>query len=113
MTRRKSVEEKIKELEENREPHIRRKVEEFEKRLRAMYQAKIDVLREKGLPETRTQRKRAKRGIGEMLNRAGDRSILFRTRYYEYMGLSSEEARNSAKRDHERYCIGWTRAVTG
>ena len=111
--RRISAEEKIKKLEENRESYIKRKVEAFEKRIRAMYQAKIDLLREKGLPETRTQRKRAKRSIREMLNRAGDRSIFYRVRYYEYMGLSPEEARKNAERDHERYCMSWSRAVTG
>ena len=111
MNRRKTVEEKIEELEENREPYVKIKVEAFEKRLRATYQAKIDLLREKGLPETKTQRKRAKRSIEEMMNMAGDRSIFFRTRYYEYMGLSPEEARRLAKRDHERYCMGWTRSM--
>ena len=113
MTRRKTVEEKIRELEDKRESYIRRKVEEFEMRLRATYKAKIDLLREKGLPETRTQKKRAKRGIKEMMNKAGDRSIFFRTRYYEYMGLSPEEARKNAERDHKRYCMGWSRSVTG
>ncbi|MFB0543216.1 MAG: hypothetical protein ACETVR_00395 [Candidatus Bathyarchaeia archaeon] len=111
--RRISAEERIKELEENRESYIRRKVEAFEKRIRATYQAKIDLLREKGLPETRTQRRRAKRSIVEMLNRAGDRSIFYRLRYYEYMGLSPEEARKNAERDHKRYCMGWSRPVTG
>jgi hypothetical protein len=93
--RRISIEERIKRLEENRKFAIDQAV----KRVNAIYDARIDLLREKGIPAKRT----GPLSLAQRAELGKDRYIFFRTRFYEYMGLPTEQAKAKAKLDYEKY----------
>jgi hypothetical protein len=93
--RRVSIEERIKRLEENRKFAIDQAI----KRVNAIYDARIDLLREKGIPEKRT----GPLSLAQRVELGKDRYIFFRTRFYEYMGLPTEQARARAESDYKKY----------
>ena len=105
---RKTVEEKIKELEENREEYTKERVGAFEKKLRATYQARIDLLRVKGPKVRKKRREEGQRSLGGMMEKARDRYLFFQHRYYELMGEDGDKARD----DYEKFRLGWIHAIS-
>jgi hypothetical protein len=99
MPRRISLEERIKRLEENKAFAV----EQATKRASALYQARIDLLREKGLKK----KKAGPLSLKQRVELGRDRYIFFRTRFYEYMGFSHEEAQRKATEDYENYRAGF------
>jgi len=106
--RTKTVKDKIKQLEEDREVFIKRRVENYEKSVRASYQAKIDLLRTMGFKPTKTE----VGSLQEMSERGKDRYIFHRERYYVHMGLSPERAHEKAVQEQSCQQQGWLRALT-
>jgi len=109
LPRRISLEERIRRLEENKEYFIKQRVEAFEKRLRAMYNARIDLLKTMG-PKTKPKEK-VHRTLEEMMDKAKERYIFFRKRFYEYMGLDPDEAKRRAEYDYQKYRQRWLSAL--
>jgi hypothetical protein len=95
MPRRISLEERIRRLEENRKFAVDQAV----KRVNAIYNARIDLLREKGLPEKRT----GPLSLEQRVDLGKDRYVFFRTKFYEYMGLPPEKARRRAEDEYAAY----------
>lgn len=103
MTRRKTAEERIKELEEARGWYIEGKVNRFEEELRAQYQAKIDVLKKFGLkPRVKTKT------LEEKMDKGKERLLFYYKRYLELRwGRNPEEAKEGAERLYYNYRKGW------
>ncbi len=113
MGRRITVEEKIKKLRENRNFIIKQQVEAFRKRLTATYNAKIDVLEKFGLKETPTERKRVGgRTVDQMMEKARERYVFFWTKFYEHMGMDSQQARARAEETYIKYRLKWQASMT-
>lgn len=105
MPRRLSVEERIKRLEENRKFAIERAV----RSINAIYDARIALLLEKGLPKR--GKRLVPRSLEEMAEKGKDRYVFFRTKFYEFMGLSPEEAHVKAEREYETYRKRWLKGM--
>lgn len=113
MGRRITAEEKIKKLRENRNFIIEQKEEAFRKRFSATYDAKIDVIEKFGLKETKTERKKVGgRTIDQMMGKGKERYIFFWTRFYEHMGLDSQQACARAEEIYTKYRLTWKASVT-
>jgi len=102
-----TAEERIKRLIENRDYIINQRVEGFKKMFTAIYDARIDLLREKGLREAKPARKVAARTLEEMMEKAKDRFIFFRTRFYVHMGFPEHIAKAKAEEEYEKYRMKW------
>jgi len=107
LPRRISIEERIKRLQENKAYAM----EQAAKRVAAIYQARIDLLRERGLPPK--EERMVPRSLPEMVAKGKDRWIFFRTRFYVHMGLSPSEARGKAEREYEKYKAKFLIAMRG
>jgi len=108
VARKLTLEERIRRLEQNRDAVIEQRVEAFRKRITALYDARIDLLREKGLPEAKPAE-----NTEEMMVKAKERYVFFRYRFYVRMGLSEAEARRKAEQDYENYRVGWLAFMRG
>lgn len=107
MPRKISIEERIKRIEENKEFAIK----QAEKRIEALYNARIALLREKGLPKK--EERVAPRSIEEIVEKGKDRYVFFRQKFYEFMGDSPEMAKLKAERDWEKYRFKWLVVMKG
>jgi hypothetical protein len=96
MPKRLSVEERIRRLEENRQ----KAVEQAVKRINAIYNARIDLLREKGL---KPRKRKGPLSLQQRVELGKDRFVFFRKRVYEYMGTPPEEAQRRAEADYEKF----------
>lgn len=113
MGRRITAEEKIKKLRENRNFIIEQKEEAFRKRFTATYDAKIDVLERFGLKETKAKRKKVGgRTIDQMMGKGKERYIFFWTKFYEHMGMHSQQARARAEEIYTKYRLKWHASIT-
>jgi hypothetical protein len=97
MPRRLSIEERIKRLEEKKTVAIAQAV----RRINAIYSARIDLLREKGLPSKKPEPDSL--SLKQRIDLAKDRHVFYKTRYYMYMGLPQEEAQRMAEEEFIRY----------
>jgi hypothetical protein len=95
MPKRLTLEERIRRLEEEMTVAIAQAV----RRTNAIYRAKIDLLREKGLPP----KKPDSLSLEQRVNLGKDRYVFYKTRYYMYMGLPKEEAQRIAEEEFMRY----------
>lgn len=109
MGRKLTVEERIKRIEENRERLIASRLEKVRKHLNAVTDAKIDLLREKGVPQKPARS--PGRSLDVMMAKAEERYKFFRYRYYIHIGVPEAEARQKAAEDYAKYRLEWTRSL--
>lgn len=102
MARRKlSVEDRIRALEEKKKFAL----EQAAKRIEALYNARIDLLREKGLKKPKERRGPLSPKV--RVDLARDRYVFFRTRFWEHMGLPPEQAKAKAEIEYEKWRRKW------